>query len=220
MSINPIDINTIRVGQLAEAIFNLTDQIPHEVGTELKRGTIQDFADFLATYIGATSSIAFRSVTVSDGETLPNTTQEEWILVGKGTFYNVNGGATIVCTEELNALVSNGTFWSIGVEIPISADLIGITQTILSGNTQTAPSENAVYNALLLKANITDIPAPMPKLYFIADGIANSFDTGVNAEIKAVFWNAALLNDLDWSQVGSIFTLTFIPANGDLIKPI
>jgi hypothetical protein len=31
MSINPIDINTIRVGQLAEAIFNLTDQIPHEV---------------------------------------------------------------------------------------------------------------------------------------------------------------------------------------------
>jgi hypothetical protein len=132
----------------------------------------------------------------------------------------VNGGATIVCTEELNALVSNGTFWSIGVEIPISADLIGITQTILSGNTQTAPSENAVYNALLLKANITDIPAPMPKLYFIADGLADSFDTGVNTEIKAVFWNGALLNDLDWSQTGSVFTLTFVPANGDLIKPI
>jgi len=60
----------------------------------------------------------------------------------------------------------------------------------------------------------------VPKLYFVADGVANSFDIGVNSEIKAVFWNAALLNDLDWSQVGTVFTLTFIPANGDLIKPI
>jgi len=60
----------------------------------------------------------------------------------------------------------------------------------------------------------------VPKLYFVADGVANSFDIGVNAEIKAVFWNAALLNDLDWSQVGTVFSLTFIPANGDLIKPI
>jgi hypothetical protein len=60
----------------------------------------------------------------------------------------------------------------------------------------------------------------LPKLYFVADGVSSSFDVGTTATIKAVFWNAALLNDLDWSQVGSIFTLTFIPANGDLIKPI
>ncbi len=62
--------------------------------------------------------------------------------------------------------------------------------------------------------------AGMPKIYFVADGIANSFDIGVNAVVKAVFWNGALLNDLDWTQTGTIFTLTFIPANGDLIKPI
>src|SRR6478736_7607179 len=38
----------------------------------------------------------------------------------------------------------------------------------------------------------------VPKLYFIADGINDSFDIGVNATIKAVFWNSVLLNDLDW----------------------
>lgn len=48
----------------------------------------------------------------------------------------------------------------------------------------------------------------------------DTFDIGVNAIIKAVFWNSVLLNDLDWSQTGTTFTLTFIPANGDLIKPI
>jgi len=60
----------------------------------------------------------------------------------------------------------------------------------------------------------------LPKMYFVADGAANSFDTGVPAEVKAIFCNGALLNDLDWSQAGTIFTLTFTPANGDLIKPI
>lgn len=60
----------------------------------------------------------------------------------------------------------------------------------------------------------------VPKIQFTADGIQNSFSIGTNATIKAVFWNSALLNDLDWSQFGNTFTLTFTPANGDLIKPI
>jgi hypothetical protein len=218
--INPNDITTVRVGQLADSPFNLTDNLVHEVGTDLNRGTVQSFADFLALYIGSSSSVAFRAVTVPDGGTLPVTSQEEWILVGKGTFYNVGGGATIVCAEELNALISNGTFWSIGVEIPISADLIGITQFIRSGYLQTSPSENAVYNALLLKANLTDVPAVLPKMYFVADGINDSFDTGSTAIIKAVYRNNIMIRDPDWSQVGSIFTLTFVPDNGDEIKPI
>lgn len=213
--INPNEITTVRVGQLAPADFSATDLIPHEVGTDLKSGTIQQLSDFIALQIGASSGVAFRAITVLDGETLPNTTQEEWILVGKGTFYNVNGGATILTTEELNALMSNGSYWFIGVEIPINADLIGITQFIRPGYTQTTPSENAVFEALLLKSGLS-----VPNVHFIADGVANSFDIGVNAEVRAVFWNGALLNDLDVSQIGSIFTLTFIPANGDLIKPI
>jgi hypothetical protein len=60
----------------------------------------------------------------------------------------------------------------------------------------------------------------VPKMYFIADGLSNSFDIGVNAEVKAVFRNLAPIRDDDFSQVGSIFTLTFVPDNGDEIKPI
>jgi hypothetical protein len=59
-----------------------------------------------------------------------------------------------------------------------------------------------------------------PKMYFVADGITKSFDTGVLIGVKAVFEEGALLDDNDWSQVGSIFTLTYIPEAGKRIKPI
>jgi len=54
----------------------------------------------------------------------------------------------ITTTEELNALTSNGTYWSLAVEIPIDVSLAGITQNIRSGYTQTVPSEDAVFRAL------------------------------------------------------------------------
>lgn len=156
--IDPLEVTTVRVGQLPSAPLSLTDNIPHEVGDDLKRATIQDLVDFTATYIETVAGVGFRPITVLDGQTLPTTTVKEWILVGKGTFYNVGGGATIVTTEELNALMSNGDFWTLGVEIPINADLIGIVQTIRESYTQTAPSEDAVFKALALKANLDDIP--------------------------------------------------------------
>jgi len=186
--IDPNSVSTLRVGQLPPSDFSLTDKIPHEVGTDLKQGTVQQLSDFIALQIETSSGVAFRAITVLDGETLPATTQEEWILVGKGTFYNVGGGATIVCTEELNALMSNGSYWFIGVEIPIVAD----SASIIS----------------------------VPKIQFTADGVQTNFNIGVLAAVKSIFWNGALLNDVDWSQTGSIFTLTFTPALGDLIKPI
>lgn len=164
--INPDNISTVRVGQLPPSDFNLTDKVPHEVGTELNQGTIQQLADFIANYIGTTSGVAFRPVTVTDGQTLPNTTQEEWILVGKGTFYNVNGGATITTTEELNAIMSNGSYWFVGVEIPINVELAGIVQTIRETFTETTPSEDAVFKALALKADITDLTSPIQSIPF------------------------------------------------------
>ena len=60
----------------------------------------------------------------------------------------------------------------------------------------------------------------VPKIQFTADGITATYSIGVTSTIKAVFWNGALLNDVDWSQTGTTFTLTFIPTAGDLIKPI
>ena len=146
--INPDLVNTIRVGELPSEPFNLTDNIPHEIGTDLKRGTVQQLADFIATVIDVSGGVGFRSVSVVDGQTLPETTTQEFILVGKGTYFNVGGGDTIVLTEELNALVSNGSFWFVGVEIPIDVELAGITQEIREGFLTTAPSENAVFNAI------------------------------------------------------------------------
>ena len=218
--IDPLEISTIRVGQLPSASISLTDNIPHEIGSELHRATIEELSIFIATYVGTVGGVGFRPVTVTDGQTLPTTTKKEWILVGKGAFYNVNGGATIVTTEELNAIMSDGFTWSLGVEIPIAAELIGIVQTIRESFTTTAPSEDAVFKALALKANILDIPISVPKIQFVADGIQDTFDIGVLAIIKAVFWNGALLDDNDWTQSGTSFTLTFTPLSGELIKPI
>lgn len=148
--IDPTEISTIRVGEIPSAPFNLTDNVPHEVGTDLKRGTIEELAIFIGAYIGASDGVGFRAISVTDGQTLPTTTIQEFILVGKGTFYNVAGGSTIVCTEELNAIVSNGSFWFIGVEIPVNVELAGITQFIRDGFTNTTPSEKAVFDKFSL----------------------------------------------------------------------
>jgi hypothetical protein len=59
-----------------------------------------------------------------------------------------------------------------------------------------------------------------PKTQFIANGITATYDIGVLSNITAVFWNGALLNDSDWSQIGSEFTLSFIPELNEIIKPI
>ena len=149
--IDPTEITTIRVGELPVALFNLTDNVPHEVGQDLKKGTIEDLAIFIGSYIGASDGVGFRAISVTDGQTLPTTTNQEFILVGKGTYYNVSGGATLVLTEELNAIVSNGSFWFIGVEIPVNVELAGITQFIRDGFTTTTPSENAVFDAMSFK---------------------------------------------------------------------
>lgn len=61
MAINPDNINTIRVGELPPAAFSLTDQIPHEVGTDLFRATIQDLVNFIAPMVGA---IQFQVITL------------------------------------------------------------------------------------------------------------------------------------------------------------
>lgn len=149
--IDPAAISTIRVGELPPEPFSLTDLIPHEVGTDLRSGTIEDLSVFIRSYIGASNGVGFRAISVIDGQTLPTTNIQEFILVGKGTYYNVAGGSTIICTEELNAIVSNGSFWFIGVEIPINVELAGITQTIRNGFTNTTPSEDAIFDALATK---------------------------------------------------------------------
>lgn len=158
--IDPLLISTIRVGQLVEAPFSLTDNIPHEVGTDLRRGSLNNLATFIAGVIGTTGSLAFLPIAVVDGQLLPNTTTNEWFLAGKGTYAQSGGYPDIVCVEELNAIIGNGTFWTLAVEIPIVVDppAARISQTVNQGVLDYSPSEDAVYNALLTKiSGITSI---------------------------------------------------------------
>jgi len=173
MSIDPNLINTARVGELPIGSVSLTNKIAHEISNELKQATVQELADVIGAYLGTTSGLAFNPITVSDGQTLPNTTSNEWVLVGKGTFPNVGGGATITTTEELNALVSNGSTWSVGVEIPVNVELAGIVQTIREGYTQTTPSEDKVFKALQLKADSLTYDNITAALGFTAENAAN-----------------------------------------------
>jgi hypothetical protein len=149
--IDPNAISTIRVDQLAAADFNLTDNIPHEVGQVLKRGTVQQLADLIATQIETSGGVGYLPISVTDGQQLPDVpTEASFFLCGKGTFLNINGYPDIVCTEELNAIMSVTDHWEIAVEIPIEVnpEAIGIAQTINEGVLDSAPSQDAVYQAL------------------------------------------------------------------------
>lgn len=50
--IDPNLITTIRVGELPPVDLSLTSVIPHEVGTDLKKGTIQQLLDLLRPLVG------------------------------------------------------------------------------------------------------------------------------------------------------------------------
>ena len=155
--IDPQIVTTVKVGDLPSEPFLGSDLVPHEVNGNLKKGTITDFATFLATIIGSSDAVGFRAVTVVDGQTLPSVTpnKNEFILVGKGTFQNVGGGLPITTTAELNALVTSGVSWSIGVEIPIQIESDGTsidtykTDIIYSGATITVPSGVKIRNVYL-----------------------------------------------------------------------
>lgn len=155
--IDPQIVTTVKVGDLPSEQFLGSDLIPHEVNGNLKKGTITDFATFLATIIGSSDAVGFRPVTIVDGQTLPSVTpnKNEFILVGKGTFQNVGGGLPITTTAELNALVTSGVSWSIGVEIPIQVESDGTaidtykTDIIYTGATITVPSGVKIRNVYL-----------------------------------------------------------------------
>ena len=155
--IDPQIVTTVKVGDLPSEPFLGSDLVPHEVNGNLKKGTITDFATFLATIIGSSDAVGFRPVTIVDGQTLPSVTpnKNEFILVGKGTFQNVGGGLPITTTAELNALVTSGVSWSIGVEIPIQVESDGTAidtykiDIIYSGATITVPSWVKIRNVYL-----------------------------------------------------------------------
>lgn len=188
--IDPQIVTTVKVGDLPSEPFLGSDLVPHEVNGNLKKGTITDFATFLATIIGSSDAVGFRPVTIVDGQTLPSVTpnKNEFILVGKGTFQNVGGGLPITTTAELNALVTSGVSWSIGVEIPIQVENDG-----------------------------TAIVPDTYKVSFIYNGSTITVPSAV--KIRNVYLNKVPCDADEWSQSGTTITVT-TAINGDKITLI
>jgi hypothetical protein len=198
MSINPDNITTIRVDQLAEATLNLTNEFPHSEDATLRKATIQSLVDLVATAVGSGSGVGFLPISVTDGQQLPDVpTDPSFFLCGPGTYLNINGYPNVVCTDELNAVMSLTDHWQLSVGIPITADLqsIGISQSVNDGVLDKAPSENAVYNFIsqwLPKASLG---------YFdYADLATQTTPITVVANTQTLLTNDTLGDDTNTSQ--------------------
>jgi hypothetical protein len=53
MALDPALLSTLRVGELPPALFSLTDNLAHEVGTDLKKGTVQELINLVAPLVSA-----------------------------------------------------------------------------------------------------------------------------------------------------------------------
>jgi hypothetical protein len=146
MAINPELITTIRVDQLPDETLNLTNLFPHTVGTELKSATIQELVDLVATSIGVSGGVGYLPISVTDGQQLPNVPESPgFFLCGAGTFLNINGFPNIICTDELNAVMSLTDHWQLAVGIPIVAE-VGV-QTVTGSAVDNTDPLNPVINS-------------------------------------------------------------------------
>lgn len=146
MAINPDNITTIRVDQLPEDTLNLTNDFAHSNGTELKKATIQSLVDLVSTAIGSSSGVGYLAISVTDGQQLPDVpTEAGFFLAGAGTYLNINGYPDVICTENLNAIMSLTDHWELAVEIPINP-LSGTVQSVTGSAVDNTDPLNPVIN--------------------------------------------------------------------------
>ena len=149
MAINPELITTIRVDQLPDETLSLTNLFPHTVGTDLKSATIQELVDLVATAIGVSGGVGYIAISVTDGQQLPDVPElPSFFLCGAGTFLNINGYPNIICTENLNAIMSLTDHWELAVEIPINP-LSGTVQSVTGSAVDNTDPLNPVINEII-----------------------------------------------------------------------
>lgn len=147
MAINPELITTIRVDQLPDGTLNLTNKIPHTSGTVLEKASVQDLVDLVATAIGVSGGVGYIALSVTDGQQLPDVPElPSFFLCGAGTFLNINGYPDIICTENLNAIMSLTDHWELAVEIPINP-LSGTVQSVTGSAVDNTDPLNPVINS-------------------------------------------------------------------------
>ena len=146
MAINPDNITTIRVDQLPEDTLNLTNDFAHSNGTDLKRATIQSLVDLVSAAIGSSSGVGYLALSVTDGQQLPDVpTDPSFFLAGAGTYLNINGYPDVICTENLNAIMSLTDHWELAVEIPINP-LSGTVESVTGSAVDNTDPLNPVIN--------------------------------------------------------------------------
>jgi hypothetical protein len=146
MAINPENITTIRVDQLANLGLTLDSLFPHTNGTELVSSPISDLVTLVASTIETGTGVGYLPISVTDGQQLPDIPENpSFFLCGVGTFLNVNGFPDIICTESLNAIMSVDDHWEIAVEIPI-APLSGAVQSVTGSAVDNTDPLNPVVN--------------------------------------------------------------------------
>ena len=149
MAINPELITTIRVDQLPDGTLNLTNKIPHTSGTVLEKASVQELVDLVATAIGVSGGVGYIALSVTDGQQLPDVPElPSFFLCGAGTFLNINGYPNIICTENLNAIMSLTDHWELAVEIPINP-LSGTVQSVTGSAVDNTDPLNPVINEII-----------------------------------------------------------------------
>jgi hypothetical protein len=194
MAINPSDITTVRVDQLSPEAITLASLLPHQVGTDLKQDTVQALVDLVATAIGAGSGVGYLPISVTDGQQLPAAPADpSFFLCGAGTFLNINGFPNVICTGELNAVMSLTDHWELAVEIPIVAE-VGV-QTVTGSAVDNTDPLNPVIN---LTSSIPTLQEVLDNNHDLVDN--NNFqgteagEDNTGTDVNAFGFRAALSN--------------------------
>lgn len=202
MAINPENITTIRVDQLNSIGLTLESLFPHTNGTELTSSSIGDLATLVATTIESLNGIGFLPISVTDGQQLPDLPENPvFFLAGAGTYLNVNGFPDLICTENLNAIMSVTDHWEIAVEIPVNP-LTGSVQSVTGSavdNTDplnpiinlssSVTSVNSLTGAVVLDGDNIDVTDPTTSTdQTLNDALANIYASGGGAtpDLQAV----------------------------------
>jgi hypothetical protein len=220
MAINPELITTIRVDQLPDGTLNLTNKIPHTSGTVLEKASVQELVDLVATAVGVSGGVGYIALSVTDGQQLPDVPElPSFFLCGAGTFLNINGYPNIICTENLNAIMSLTDHWELAVEIPINP-LSGTVESVTGSAVDNTDPLNPVINItggaqtlaeVLLEGNITDGTD-----ISISDGDKIVLDNGANLKkgttdaglggTKGIALRCAVDYELKW-EAGRLYVM-------------
>lgn len=214
MSINPENITTVRVDQLANLGVTLESLFPHTVGNQLTSSPISDLVTLVANAIETTEALGFLPISVTDGQQLPDIpTTPGFFLAGAGTYLNVNGFPNLVCTENLNVIMTVDDHWEIAVQIAVNP-LTGSVQSVTGSAVDNTDPLNPVIN---LSSTTPDLQAVTDENLNV-DGYAETTNGIQASKLKAdglLVEGGVYYSD---SFSDTIFNLLYLPGVGIYVQ--